>query len=154
MSSNEVTRDELYVAVRQQSVKWLRGQANLNLQENKDYQITVGPSAVDKGYYVEIESLLCSTKTRLFKRGEVFMISNWTRHVKVCREKNPSKNKDDFTQMPLSFSNTVPKSVPDKQIDSSVTVSSDCDSDCSSSPVPLTSVNHLLVTFQVLLHQT
>ena len=67
LCSNEVTRDELYVAVRRQIVKWLRGQSNLNLQENKEYQIIVGPSAFDEGYYVEIECLLCSLKTRQVK---------------------------------------------------------------------------------------
>ena len=62
-------------------------------------------------------------KTRLFKRGEIFMISNWTRHVKSCSKKGNSKSKDGFH-----------KSISGSENNGSL-ISSDCESDCSSSLV-------------------
>ena len=98
--------DDIYAAVRQQMVKWTRGQPNLNLKENYDYEIIISPalSTSQDNHIVVVRCLRCSkkTKTRLFQRGSGFMLSNWTKHVlKSCAK--DSKRKDNFTQKPLLF---------------------------------------------------
>jgi len=95
---------EIYTVVRQQIVKWIRRQPNLNLKENDDYEIIVSPALPSSEYnhIVMVQCLCCSKKpkTRLFQWGSGFMISNWTKHVlKHCPK--DGKSKDNFKQKPL-----------------------------------------------------
>jgi len=95
---------DIYAAVRQQIVKWICGQPNLNLKENDDYEIIVSPalSTSEYNHIVMVQCLCClkKPKTRLFQRGSGFMLSNWTKHVlKHCAK--DGKRKDNFKQQPL-----------------------------------------------------
>ena len=94
---------DIYVAIRQQIAKWIRDQpTTLSLQENRDYRIDVSPlpaSSKQEGYRVIVHCLRFFLKTRLFQRGNVFMLSNWTRHINSCVTKS-HKAKDSFTQKP------------------------------------------------------
>ena len=99
---SKLTFDSVSNQVRTGIAKWTRKQSChtlKNLQENKHFTITVTKVPKSDNFSVSIRCKACNTNIRLCCKQTSYLISNWTRHMKLCEK---LRSKECSKQQPLN----------------------------------------------------
>ncbi len=127
----ELTISSVSNQIRQNISKWVRKQPINDfkcLKENKHFIVLVFRIPKPTVISVSVQCLPCSIKLQLSRNRNVYLISNWTIHVRNCEKLNKTRPNQDTKQKSLSMflSPTSYSSSSSPGIDSSLSEEIEC----------------------------
>ena len=106
LEDRELTISSVANQVRQNVSKWVRKQPINDfkcLKENKHFIVLVCRIPKSTVISVSVQCLPSSMKLQLSRKSNVYLISNWIRHVRNCEKLNKTRPNQDTKQKSLSM---------------------------------------------------
>ena len=104
----ELTISSVSNQIRVSIAKWLKKQQNpklKSLKENKHFTINVLRHPESRVLSVFIRCIPCTSGVHLSPKNDIYLISNWTRHIKLCEQiQQPQKPLTKQNSLKMFFS--------------------------------------------------